>query len=96
MIDLAALFLAVAAVALLWYVVKKAFPETCFFLDLHLCDCSVCVDHLLRSGCRTLRFDSLAGWLAVGLAVNGPIVVTDRRCGNFLCRPNGLAMVGLA
>ena len=54
-IDLLALFLAVATVETVWYVVKKAFPnevgDVQFFAPpLHLCDCSLCYAHLFRAG----------------------------------------------
>src|SRR6516164_902995 len=98
--DLLALCLAVATVNIIWYVVKKAFPdedrEPPIFLDLHRCDCSVCTDHLLRVRHHKLRCDGYTVWLVASVAVTRFIVAADHRFGNFLCRPNAVAMVELA
>jgi hypothetical protein len=100
LVDLLALFLAITTVSILWYLVKKIFPDEVkrppIFLDLHRCDCSVCNRRLLRDGCRKLRCDNCTVWLAAGLAVKRPIVGTDCRWGNFLYLPIAVAMVGLA
>ena len=53
-IDLLALFPAIATASIVWYGVKKTFKDevrdTRFFFDLHRCDCSVYNAHLLRAG----------------------------------------------
>ena len=99
-IDLLALFPAIATVSIVWYGVKKTFKDevrdTRFFFDLHRCDCSVCTDRLLRDRHHKLRCDRYTVWLAASVAVTRFIVAADHRFGNFLCRPNAVAMVELA
>ena len=100
LIDLLALFLAIATVSILWYVVKKALPDEVkdlqFFGTFIVVVVPFVMTRLLRAGSHKLRCDSCTVWLAADLAVKRPIVATDRRCSSFLYRPNGMAMVGLA
>ncbi len=92
LIELLALVGAIATVSILWYVVKKAFPDEVKDLQSF----SVRNIHLLRAGCHKLRCDSCTVRSAADPAVRQHIVASARRCICFLYRPNGVAMVGLA
>ena len=98
--DLLALCLAVATVNIIWYVVKKAFPDEVRDLRFFLTFIVVIVPFVLTIcfGVRhhKLRCDRHTVRLAASVAVTRLIVVADHRCGNFLCRPNAVAMVELA
>jgi hypothetical protein len=66
-IDLVALFLAVATVSLLWYVVKKAFPDDARDLQFFLTFICVIVPFVLIFcfGLAVIHYDSIAsraGW----------------------------------
>ena len=99
-IDLLALFLAVAAVEIIWYVVKKAFPDQVRDLRFFLTFIVVIVPFVLTVcfGIAIINYDAIAirsGW-PTALPLQGLIVAADHRWGNFLYRPNAVAMVELA
>jgi hypothetical protein len=99
LIDVLALFLAVATVSILWYVVKKIFPDEVRDLQFFLTFIVVIVPFvmLIYFGLAVIHYDAVAksvGWpLALPLTDSLP---PHHRCSSFLYRPNGVAMVGLA
>jgi len=59
LVDVLALFLSIATVSFLWYILKKIFPDEVKYIGFFLtCDCSVCNPRLLRRGCHKLQCDS--------------------------------------
>ena len=99
LVDLLALFLSVVTVSILWYVVKKIFPDDVKDLQSFLTFIVTVVPFvmIIYFGLAViLRCDGWTVWLAADLAVKRTIVATVFRCSSFLYRPNGLAMVGLA
>ena len=95
-----ALFLAIVTVSILWYLVKKLFPNEDRDVRFLLTFIGVVVPFvmLIYFGLAVINYDAIAawsGWPQV-LPVKKLVVTADPRYSSFLCRPNGVAMVGLA
>src|SRR5262249_25519923 len=99
LIDLVALFLAVATVEIIWYGLKKAFPHEVRDFRFFLTFAVVIVPFvmLIYFGLAIINYDAMATWPGRPqvFAVK-PIVAADHRYGGFLYRPNAVAMAGLA
>ena len=92
LVDVLALFLSIATVSFLWYVLKKIFPDEVKYIGFFLTFIIVIVPFviLVYFGGAVINYNAIA------IRLDRPEVTSDRRCGSFLHRSDGVAMVDLA